>query len=60
MNNLNVAMHNLRQALQKVTDMTVICFEEGAYRLASNLEIWLDVEEFDHCVKDGRQSEAVN
>jgi DNA-binding SARP family transcriptional activator len=59
-NNLNVAIHKLRQALRKVTDLTVICFEEGAYRLANNLEIWLDVDEFDHCVKEGRKSEAIN
>ncbi len=58
--NLNVAVHNLRQALQKITDLTVIFFEEGSYRLASNLEIWLDVEEFDHCVKEGKQLETGN
>lgn len=59
-NNLNVAMHNLRQALHSATDKAVICFEDGAYGLATNLEIWLDVEEFEHCVKEGRQFEARN
>lgn len=59
-NNLNVAMHNLRQLLQKVTNLTFIQFEHGAYKLASNLKIWLDVEEFEHCVKEGQRLEAQN
>jgi len=57
-NNLNVAIHNLRQALHKVTDLAVICFEEGAYHLSPGLDVWLDVEEFDHCIKQGSQLEA--
>jgi DNA-binding SARP family transcriptional activator len=59
-NSLNVAMHNLRQALGSITKIPVICFEEGAYHLASSLEIWLDVEEFDHCIKEGRLLDAGN
>jgi DNA-binding SARP family transcriptional activator len=57
-NNLNVAIHNLRQTLLKVTEVAVICFEEGAYHLAPGLDVWLDVEEFDHCVKEGKQLES--
>jgi DNA-binding SARP family transcriptional activator len=59
-NSLNVAMHNLRQALSSVTKIPVICFEEGAYHLASNLDVWLDVEEFDRCIKEGKLLEAKN
>jgi DNA-binding SARP family transcriptional activator len=59
-NNLNVAMHNLRQALRSVTRLPVISFEDGVYYLEPSLEIWLDVEEFDRCVKEGRQLEAKN
>jgi DNA-binding SARP family transcriptional activator len=59
-NNLNVAMHNLRQTLQSITDIAVIHFENGAYGLAPNIEMWLDVDEFERCVKEGQQLEARN
>jgi len=59
-NNLNVAMHNLRKALFNVTDMPVILYESGLYSLASDLQIWLDVEEFERCVKAGKRLEALN
>ncbi|MGE5376926.1 MAG: AfsR/SARP family transcriptional regulator, partial [Bacteroidota bacterium] len=59
-NNLNVAMHNLRQALRSFTRLPVISFEDGVYYLEPSVEIWLDVEEFDRCVKEGRQLEAKN
>jgi DNA-binding SARP family transcriptional activator len=57
-NNLNVAMHNLRQAFRTVTDLAVIRFEDGTYSLAPDLEIWLDVEEFERCIKTGQHLEA--
>ena len=59
-NNLNVAMYSLRQALRSVTDVAVIHFEDGAYSLASNLNLWLDVEEFEQCIKEGQRFEAQN
>lgn len=59
-NNLNVAMHNLRHALHSVTDVVVIRFEDGAYGIATNLEIWLDVKEFEHCINEGQRMEAQN
>jgi len=59
-NNLNVAMHNLRQAMHSVTNLPAIRFEDGAYGLAPNLEIWFDVEEFEYCVKEGKRLEARN
>lgn len=57
-NNLNVAMHNLRQAFRAVTDLAVIRFEDGAYSLTPDLEIWLDVEEFERCIKTGQYLET--
>jgi DNA-binding SARP family transcriptional activator len=59
-NNLNVAIHNMRQALRSVTRIPVISFDEGSYRLVSNLDIWLDVDEFAHCIKEGKKFESVN
>ena len=59
-NNLNVAMHKLRKALFAVTDLPMIIFEAGAYSLAPELPVWLDVEEFERCVKAGQRLEARN
>ena len=59
-NNLNVAMHSLRQAVRSVTDQEVIHFENGTYGFPANLELWLDVEEFEHCAREGRRLEAQN
>ncbi len=59
-NNLNVAIYNLRRSLRKVIDVPVIEFEEGTYGFAPNLRLWLDVEEFEKCVKAGRRLEARN
>jgi DNA-binding SARP family transcriptional activator len=59
-NSLNVAMHSLRKALRSVVFLPVIVFEEGAYRLERNMEVWLDVEEFERCVKAGQQLESRN
>ena len=59
-NNLNVAMHSLRKALRTVIFLPVIVFEDGAYGLEPNLQVWLDVEEFERCVKAGQRLEARN
>jgi DNA-binding SARP family transcriptional activator len=59
-NNLNVALYNLRRALRTFTDLPVIVFEAGTYGLAPNLQVWLDVEEFERCVKAGQRLEARN
>jgi len=59
-NNLNVAMHSLRRALRSVIFLPVIIFEDGAYGLEPNLQVWLDIEEFERCVKAGRRLEARN
>jgi DNA-binding SARP family transcriptional activator len=57
-NNLNVALHNLRRALRAVTDLSVIVYKDGTYGLDPNLQVWLDVEEFERCAKAGQQLEA--
>ena len=59
-NNLNVAMHNLRKAIFNITDLPIIIYEGGAYSLAPGLQLWLDVEEFERCVKAGQRLEARN
>lgn len=59
-NNLNVAMHNLRKVLFNVTDLPLIIYENGLYSLAPNLQLWLDIEEFERCVKAGKRLEALN
>jgi DNA-binding SARP family transcriptional activator len=51
-------MHNLRKALRSVVFLPVIAFEDGCYRLECNLQVWLDVDEFERCVKAGQQLEA--
>jgi DNA-binding SARP family transcriptional activator len=59
-NNLNVALHSLRRALRTAMDLPVIVFEEGAYGLAPNLQVWLDIEEFERCIKAGQRLEGRN
>jgi DNA-binding SARP family transcriptional activator len=58
-NNLNVAMHGLRQAFRNRTDQPIVLFqrEDATYRLNPELTIWLDVTEFEHHVDNGRQHE---
>ena len=59
-NNLNVAIHSLRRALRSVFFLPVIIFEDGAYGIDANLQVWLDVEEFEKCVKSGQRLEDRN
>jgi DNA-binding SARP family transcriptional activator len=57
-NNLNVALYSLRRALRTSTDLPVIVFENGAYGLAPTLQVWLDVEEFERCIKAAQRLET--
>jgi DNA-binding SARP family transcriptional activator len=59
-NNLNVTMHNLRRALRTATNLSVIVYEDGAYGLDPNLQVWLDVYEFEICVRAGQRLETKN
>jgi len=57
-NNLNVALHGLRQALRAADDVPVVIFQDGAYRLSPDLQVWVDVDEFERHVDAGKQLEA--
>jgi len=56
-NNLNVALHNLRQVFRKVTDLPVIEFHNGAYHFNPKLQIWLDVDDFEQHIQAGFANE---
>ncbi|WP_327697232.1 BTAD domain-containing putative transcriptional regulator [Streptomyces sp. NBC_00459] len=57
-NSLNVAIHGLRRTLRTVTADQVIVYADGAYRLADDVRLWLDVEEFERRAERGRKLEA--
>jgi DNA-binding SARP family transcriptional activator len=57
-NNLHVAVHRLRRALRTAGDVPVVIIDDGVYRLHPGLQLWVDVDEFDHHVRGGRQFEA--
>lgn len=59
-NNLNVAMHSLRRALRTTTFLPIIVFEDGAYGFDPLLQVWIDVEEFERCIKAGQHLEIQN
>jgi DNA-binding SARP family transcriptional activator len=59
-NSLNVAIHSLRQHLRTVSDVPLIVFEAGSYGLAPNLQVWIDVEEFERAHKTGHRLETTN
>jgi DNA-binding SARP family transcriptional activator len=56
-NNLHVAIHGLRRALRAADDVPVIALKDGAYQLHADIELWLDVDEFERHVGGGRQLE---
>src|SRR2546429_4237806 len=57
-NSLNVAIHGLRRTLRTITDMPVVVYVGGAYRInCDDLRLWLDVDEFDSRVESGRRLE---
>jgi DNA-binding SARP family transcriptional activator len=57
-NSLNVALHGLRRALRAVADVPVVVLERSAYRLAADLRLWVDAEEFERHMEGGRRLEA--
>jgi DNA-binding SARP family transcriptional activator len=57
-NSLNVAVHGIRRALRAAADVPVIVLEGGAYRLAANLRLWVDTDEFERHAEGGRRLEA--
>jgi DNA-binding SARP family transcriptional activator len=56
-NSLNVAIHGLRRTLRTVTSLPVIQHNGGAYGIHPDLRLWLDVEEFESRVENGRRRE---
>jgi len=56
-NSLNVAIHGLRRTLRTVTSLPVIQHSGGAYGVHPDLRLWLDVEEFESRVENGRRRE---
>jgi DNA-binding SARP family transcriptional activator len=57
-NSFNVAVHGLRLALRAASDVPVVVLEGGTYRLNHDLELWLDIDEFERHVEAGKQLEA--
>ncbi|MFN8598146.1 MAG: BTAD domain-containing putative transcriptional regulator [Anaerolineae bacterium] len=57
-NRLNVSLHHIRQALRNITDIPIVLFEEGAYCINPEFDLWIDAEEFDRHVRKGHQLEA--
>jgi DNA-binding SARP family transcriptional activator len=56
-NSLNVAIHGLRRTLRTVTVLPVILHSSGAYGIHPDLQLWLDVEEFESRVENGHRRE---
>lgn len=59
-NNLNVAIHTIRLALRGIIDRPVIVYRGGAYSIAPDMQVWLDVEEFECLVSAGQRLESRN
>jgi DNA-binding SARP family transcriptional activator len=57
-NSLHVSIHRLRRALRTAGDVPVVILDDRVYRLHPDLQLWVDVDEFDHHVRGGRQLEA--
>jgi DNA-binding SARP family transcriptional activator len=57
-NSLNVAVHGLRRAFRDSAGVQVVVLEDGSYRLAPGLGLWLDTDEFELHVAAGRRLEA--
>jgi DNA-binding SARP family transcriptional activator len=59
-NSLNVAVHGLRRALRAAADIPVVVLRDGAYRLAEDLRVWVDVDEFERHAEAGRRLDAAD
>ncbi len=53
-NNLNVAVHGLRKAFRAVTRTPVIVLADRRYRISPDIDVWLDVSEFEGRVDRAR------
>ncbi len=59
-NSLNVALHGLRQTFRSVSEIPVVLFEAGNYRLNPQMDVWTDVGTFEQHLKTGQYFEAHN
>lgn len=60
-NNLKVAIHGLRKILNHFLDQNdnfpSVLFQSGGYELNPRIELWIDIEQFEHHWARGRQLE---
>jgi DNA-binding SARP family transcriptional activator len=56
-NSLNVAIHGLRRTLRTITDLPVILHSGSTYGIHPDMQLWLDVEQFESRLACGRSSE---
>jgi DNA-binding SARP family transcriptional activator len=54
-NSLNVALHGVRRALRTLTDRPIIVFGGNRYGLDRDVDLWLDVDEFDRHLHQARR-----
>src|SRR5574339_463121 len=59
-NNLNVAMHAIRRTLRTGIDQPVILYRDGSYSISPDIQVWLDVEEFERLISAGHRLESRN
>jgi DNA-binding SARP family transcriptional activator len=59
-NSLNVALHSLRRACKSAGDLPIVHYDDGAYRLNTDLDLWTDVDDFLNLNERGRKFEATN
>lgn len=60
-NNLKAAVYSLRQTLSSCIKMgdvpQVILFQEGQYSISPDVEVYIDIDEFERCWQAGRRME---
>lgn len=58
-NNLNVAIYGLRQALRGLNpELSYVLFQNDSYVLNPDIEVWVDVEEFESRVEAAQRLDA--
>ncbi|MEV4701888.1 BTAD domain-containing putative transcriptional regulator [Actinoplanes sp. NPDC049316] len=58
-NSLHVAVHGLRRALRAASEAPVVIRTGAAYRLAPQLRVWLDTDDFEDRIRRARERERV-
>lgn len=59
-NNLNVAMSSIRKALRTVTANPIIIYRDNTYGMAPEIQLWIDVDEFERLIESGKRSDTNN